>query len=107
MSQKFKPPDAFQLTGTNGTVLGCPQRFRGEGRQTTRITLQSGQEKTATTDSRVLEPRPSVQGAGPENSRWGRGAHCAVAPRLRENSRGAASLNLKVGGGSAHKWVTR
>lgn len=28
----------------------------------------------------------------------GEGAHCAVAPRLRENSRGAASLNLKVGG---------
>lgn len=33
----------------------------------------------------------------------GEGAHCAVASRLQGNSRGAASLNLKVGvGWGAH-----
>lgn len=37
-----------------------------------RIILQRVQDQPATTGSRVLGPRPSVQGAGPENSGWGR-----------------------------------
>lgn len=78
MSQKFKPLDAFQLTGPNRTVLRCPETSGVRGGKVRDLYYKGYKTSQQQLTPGFLDLGPSVQGVGPQ---MGEGTHCAVALR--------------------------